>query len=444
MKLSALSLRFPLLPLLPLLLASNLWVVSGQQAASSLDRDRGHVMLKAIKDDLKKNYYDPAFHGMDLETRFQAADEKIKTATSLGQILGIIAQTVIELDDSHTFFVPPSRAYKVEYGWQMQMIGDKCYVTAVKPGSDAEAKGLREGDEVYSVDGYAPVRENLWKLQYNYRTLRPRPGMRVIVTKPDAKSYQLDVLAKMQQLKAVTDLTGMDPMALANYIREGESESRLHRHRYIEMGDVFIWKMPQFDMLKAEVDDFAGKFRKRTGLVLDLRGNGGGYEETLLRLLGNMLDHDVKVGDLKRRKEEKPMIAKTRGGDIFGGKLVVLIDSESGSAAELFARVIQLEKRGTVIGDRSAGAVMRAKQYGHQTGVEVIVPYLVSVTDADIVMTDGKSLEHVGVTPDEIKLPTPADMAAKRDPVLAYALSLVGTKVTSEQAGALFPIEWRK
>ena len=444
MKVSALSLRFPILPVLALLLASNLPAVSGQQAVTSLERDRGHVMLKTIKDDLKKNYYDPAYHGMDLETRFQTADEKIKTATSLGQILGIIAQTVIELDDSHTFFVPPSRAYKVEYGWQMQMIGDKCYVTAVKPGSDAEAKGLREGDEVYSVDGYAPVRENLWKLQYNYRTLRPRPGMRVIVTKPDAKSYQLDVLAKMQQLKVVTDLTGMDPMALANYIREGENESRLHRHRYIEMGDVFIWKMPQFDMLKAEVDDFAGKFRKRTGLVLDLRGNGGGYEETLLRLLGNMLDHDVKVGDLKRRKEEKPMIAKTRGGDIFGGKLVVLIDSESGSAAELFARVIQLEKRGTVIGDRSAGAVMRAKQYDHQTGVEVIVPYLVSVTDADIVMTDGKSLEHVGVTPDEIKLPTPSDMAAKRDPVLAYALSLVGTTVTPEKAGALFPKEWRK
>lgn len=156
-----------------------------------------------------------------------------------------------------------------------------------------------------------------------------------------------------------------------------------------------------------------------------------------------MLDHDVKLGDIKRRKETKPITAKTRK-DVFTGKLVVLIDSESGSAAELFARMIQLEKRGTVIGDRSAGAVMRSMFHDHQTGLDVIVPYGVSITDADIIMPDGKSLEHTGVIPDEIKIPTPSDMAAKRDPVLAYAISLVGGKLSPEKAGEMFPVEWLK
>jgi C-terminal processing protease CtpA/Prc len=160
--------------------------------------------------------------------------------------------------------------------------------------------------------------------------------------------------------------------------------------------------------------------------------------------LGNFFDHDLKVGDLKRRKEEKAMTAKTRGDHIFTGKLVVIIDSESGSAAELFARVVQLEKRGTIIGDRSAGAVMRSKQYSHELGVETVVPYGVSITDADVVMGDGKSLEHVGVVPDEVKLPTALDIAAKRDPVLAYAISLLGGNISPEKAGTLFPIEWRK
>src|SRR5205085_704254 len=50
------------------------------QTASSFDRERGRAMLSAVKDDIKKNYYDPEFHGMDLETRFKAADEKIKQA----------------------------------------------------------------------------------------------------------------------------------------------------------------------------------------------------------------------------------------------------------------------------------------------------------------------------------------------------------------------------
>ena len=59
-------------------------------------------------------------------------------------------------------------------------------------------------------------------------------------------------------------------------------------------------------------------------------------------------------------------------------------------------------------------------------------------------MADGKSLEHVGVTPDEIKLPAAADLAAHRDPVLAYAASLLGVTMTAEKAGSFFPIEWRK
>jgi C-terminal processing protease CtpA/Prc len=425
-----------------LLFSGALFSAPGQQLPSNLDRDRGHAMLRVIKDDLKKNYYDPNYHGMDLEARFKIADQKIKDATSLGQIFGIIAQALIDLEDSHTFFLPPGRSYKTEYGWQMQIIGDKCYVVAVKPGSDAEAKGLRAGDQIYTIDGFGPARENFWKIQYSYRALRPQLGMRLVVIKPDGKSQQLDVMAKVQQGKRVTDLTGEDIWEL---IRESENEDRLHRHRYLEIGDdLFIWKMPEFDLPKEAVDDFVDKFRKRKGLVLDLRGNQGGAEETLLRLLGSFFDHDLKVGDLKRRKEEKAMTAKTRGDHIFTGKLVVIIDSESGSAAELFARVVQLEKRGTVIGDRSAGAVMRAKQYSHELGVETVVPYGVSITDADIVMGDGKSLEHVGVIPDEVKLPTALDMQAKRDPVLAYAISLLGGNISPEKAGALFPIEWSK
>jgi len=137
-----------------------------QKPPSSIDKERGHVILSTIKDDLKKNYYDPAFHGMDLDTRFKTADERIKQAESLGQIFGIIAQVLVDLEDSHTFFLPPGRSYKTEYGWQMQIMGDKCYVTAVKPGSDAAAKGLKAGDEVYSIDSMGPVRENFWKIQY--------------------------------------------------------------------------------------------------------------------------------------------------------------------------------------------------------------------------------------------------------------------------------------
>ena len=134
------------------------------------------------------------------------------------------------------------------------------------------------------------------------------------------------------------------------------------------------------------------KARKHKSLIIDLRGNGGGAETTLLRMLGGVFDHDVKLGEIKRRKETKPLVAKTRGDNAFKGNLVVLVDSQSGSAAELFARVVQLEKRGAIVGDRSAGAVMRSKFYDHQSGTESVAFYGASITDADITMTDGKIL----------------------------------------------------
>jgi C-terminal processing protease CtpA/Prc len=411
--------------------------------ATGFDKDRGHDMIAQMKGEIKKNYYDPTYRGLDLEARLRAADEKINEATSIGHIFGIIAQAIIDLDDSHTFFVPPGRSARTEYGWEMQMVGDKCFVTAVKPGSDAEAKGLKEGDELWTINGFGPTRENFWKMEYLFNTLRPQPGIQLTVMRPNGKPEELAVMAKITERKRIMDLTtGSD---IWDLIRENENSAHLNRHRYIEVGDeLFIWKMPQFDLDEQEVDNMMGKVRKHKSLILDLRGNPGGYVKTLESLAGYFFDHDVKIADRKGRKELKPQLAKTRGGDSFKGQLAVLIDSRSASAAEIFARLIQLEHRGTVLGDRSSGAVMEARYFPHKSGVDVVAFWGLSITDADVIMADGKSLEKTGVNPDENLLPSAADLAAKRDPVMARAADLVGVKLEAAKAGSLFPIEWRK
>ena len=121
----------------------------------------------------------------------------------------------------------------------------------------------------------------------------------------------------------------------------------------------------------------------------------------------------------------------------------MLIDAGSASAAEMFARIVQLEKRGVVIGDRSSGSVMEARFHKLQVGIKSAIGFAISATEADIIMPDGKSLEHVGVIPDELVLPTAEDMSTNRDPVLAFAAALVGINLDSKKAGELFPVEWK-
>ena len=58
-------------------------------------------------------------------------------------------------------------------------------------------------------------------------------------------------------------------------------------------------------------------------------------------------------------------------------------------------------------------------------------------------MTDGNSLEHRGVVPDEILLASPEEIAAGADPQLARALQLTGGPTSSGAAGQMFPVRWR-
>jgi C-terminal processing protease CtpA/Prc len=414
--------------------------VQAQEKVQDKDRDRALTMLRRIKDQLKKNYYDPKYHGMDIEARFKTAEDKIKADTSVGQIFGTIAQVLIELEDSHTVFLPPSRAYTTDYGWTMQIIGDRCFVTTVDKGSDAEAKGVKPGDEVVEAGGYQLDRTNLWKFLYLYNALRPQQHIHTTLRSPNGEQRELDLLAKRKDGKRVTDLTNYNEWM--DMVRRSQRDDEIGRDRYASFADeLLIWKMNEFDLTETQVDNAMEKVRKHKALILDLRGNGGGWVTTIQRLLANLVDHDVKIADEVSRKETKPLLAKSRNEKAFKGKLMILVDSRSASASEVLARTIQLEKRGTVIGDRTAGAVMESRRFTDQVGLDVVVFYGASITMSDLIMSDGKSLEKVGVTPDEVRLPSAEDFASGRDSVLSYAASLFGVKLDPVEAGKLFPIE---
>ena len=408
-----------------------------QQKLDKFKVEQGQLILESVHDEVKKHYFDPTFHGVNIDAAFAQAKEKIGGVDSLSRTFAIIADTLDSLHDSHTFFEPPARGYSIEYGFRRKMIGDKCLVTNVRPGTDAEKKGLKAGDQILAINEHPLDRDVLFKLDYLYGVLSPQPGLILNVQSPEGDKRRLQIQADIEHFNSTDGAN--DILYRANKQQEND------RPRFHEFGDgLIIIKVSNFVMSQIDFDTVVSKMRKHKSVVLDMRENPGGAVSELEDLLRNVMNHDVHIGDRVTRGGRKAENIRGFGNSAYTGKITVIIDSQSDSAAEVTSRVMQLEKRATVIGDLSAGKVMEARTYVDFVGAGRAFGYATSVTEADLIMADGKSIENIGVTPDEIVLPTPADLAAGRDPVLARAAAISGVTVTPEEAFKFFPYIWLK
>jgi C-terminal processing protease CtpA/Prc len=429
------------------LLAAGVAVAStsipAQNSPQKLDPNtakRVEDMLRKGYLEVQKNYFDKNYKGVNWDASYAQYDAKMKQITSLAQGLSLVAGLMMTLDDSHTFFMPPPRPVRVEYGFRLLMIGDRAFVIHVRPDTDA-AKKIHAGDEVVAYNRFVVNRDSLWKMKYYYGQLSPLQISDLVLKSPDGQQRDEKIETKVQELSGNLNYLTNEGWKI---VREQENIQHQLRERHVEIDDVMIWRMPVFNIDDYQVDHLFGIARKHKALILDLRENPGGAVSSLERMVANVFDHDVTIANrVGRSTDLKPTVAKSRGKDAYTGKIVVLIDSGSASAAELFARVMQLENRGTVVGDRSAGAVMESKRYGEsESGNTAGIYYGFSVTEANLIMKDGKSLEHTGVVPDEIVLPTGRDLADGKDLALVRAAQLVGLTLDPVQAGRLFPFEW--
>lgn len=440
MHISARSARCSAFLMLVVLTAGLLW----PQEMSKLERERAQVMLRVVGEEVRRHYYDPKLHGVDWDAAIADARTKIDEAKSFNIALAHIAGVLDTLNDSHTVLIPPMRPYRHEFGLEYQMVGERCFITRVRPNSDAEKKGVKQGDEILSINGHVPTRDTLRKVRYAFTLLRPQPQLHLSLKDPSGAQREVDVSAKIRQTNRLVDLTAEGDLEIWKMIREGEADEDLYKANTVELGEeVMVLKVPEFFFTPLQIGGILAKARKHKGLVVDLRGNPGGSLETLRHLVGDMFREEVKIGDMVERKKTEVERAKPYS-DPFTGTVVVLVDSESASAAELFARIIQLEKRGVVLGDQTSGMVMASKYYSQKMGADDLVIYGISITVGDLIMSDGKSLEHTGVIPDKVLLPSGKAIAEGRDPVLAYAVQLLGGKLTAEEAGKLFPYRWPK
>ncbi|MDQ2639562.1 MAG: carboxy terminal-processing peptidase [Pseudomonadota bacterium] len=156
------------------------------------------------------------------------------------------------------------------------------------------------------------------------------------------------------------------------------------------------------------------------GLVLDLRGDGGGFLPEATALTGLFIDRGPVV-QLKTSDGRVEVLDDPSPDALYGGPLVVLIDRYSASASEIFAGAIQDYGRGYVIGQRSFGKGTVQNLVPLDRWTQTPVEGQLTVTIGKFYRVTGESTQHRGVEPD-IVLPSAINMEEVGESALDAAL----------------------
>jgi C-terminal processing protease CtpA/Prc len=419
------------------LAAAVLAAVARPATAQSLavDRQRGLQMLDQVREDLVQDYWDPTFGGVDLDALVDRARQRINAAQSLGEIFGLVAGVALDLRDSHTHFYPPARVQEVDYGWSWQYIGDRPLVVHVDDGSDAKAKGLRVGDRVLEVSGFAVSPTNHRTISYLLHDLRPQPQLAVTIERDGARRT-LTLAAKFRTYRKRIDIDNeLDRYAITMRSAFAEAARVKPKQEWLAPG-VLYWRMPDFFPDLFTLDSKVDRLTEARQLVLDLRGNPGGRIQVLGIVAGLFAPEGTPILTATSRGGVEKL-STGRKTAAFTGPTVVLVDSESGSCAEMLAYFLQL-RGAKVVGDATPGLVRGSETKRHAAGDgEYKVLYGVKVTLFDIAMGDGTRLEGRGVRPDLLSLPTSDDLERGADPALAKAAASLGVSLDPLRAGRL-------
>jgi carboxyl-terminal processing protease len=383
-----------------------------------IDRGRMRDVLSTVSQDIQKNFYDPKLKGLDWKALTEQARQRIDDAKSINEMITAIFVLANKTDDSHTQFLPPGRVFRPLFGFAAKPFGDEIRVYAVKSKGPAEITGLRPGDVLLSVNGYRAERSTFDLMMLDFRVLRPKAELVISYARGNDPPQTVHLQAKINKGVFSQDLN----TTVWRYLVEWDDDGG-YSHGQLFDDDIAYLQIPVFD--REELPSPHRLERTPRALILDLRGNPGGIQIAVLEMAGHFEPVATSMGEMITRKKIEPLKIKPQKPNFATVPVVVLIDSESSSAAEMLARHLQVSRKATVIGDHSAGRVNASLFFAEGVGTDRIVPFGVQISVGKIVLANGDELEKRGVTPDVPCLPSGDDLRSGRDPCLLQALSLV-------------------
>ena len=430
----------------PATLAAPIYTVAAEPPGPKLpaDAERRRTAFLEVWSGIAERYYDPTFSSLDWKKIRAEFEPKAIAAKSDQELYGLLRQMIGRLQRSHLLIIPPevyqaieetkARAKERETGklerrladqsdpqkpsdirWlandpatphglgiDLVLLDDKFIITRVDKDSAAENAGLKPGHAIEQINGVS-LDEMMNRIIISYGSVKlaevslhipwevvesvinGEEDSYVEVNYSDGTGETKDVRIRREPLRRdrIIMIAPNFPPRTFSF----ESRSLDNATGYIRFNFFAAALLPKFC-------DAIAEHANKESLIIDLRGNSGGLMASLPIMVGMLTERRELIGTMRSRRSDQPLLAqpKTRN---FKGRIVVLTDSRTASAAEIFALALRERGRAALVGEKSAGAALPSTGLRLSTGAMFILPI------ANFTSGLGQQIEGTGIMPDE-------------------------------------------
>lgn len=300
------------------------------------------------------------FAGPDKISRvLDLVNTKYVDSVNTDSVAGVTVNGMLQSLDPHSVYLPAQQARSINerleggfngIGLEYQLLRDTLVITQVNADGPAAKAGIVVGDRVINVDGkaFSGTKLNITRISKTFR---------------GEKDTHIALGILRDQSKTIKDF---------DIKRDRVSLSSVDAA--FNVGDTGYIKISKFasttdaDFRKALVNLKVDGMQK---LVLDLRGNGGGYLNTATAMADEFLPAGKLIVYTQGNHEPRTDYFATDSGSYEKGDLTVIIDEYSASASEILAGALQDLDRATIVGRRSFGKGLVQQQFPFGDGTAI-------------------------------------------------------------------------
>ncbi len=386
------------------------WNSSGHRNAQAQEQLAPQLADSALFNSALSTITSSFFEGVDRASLVAAANQGIKRLVDEGRsedeiVAQGITSMVDSLDDPWSTYLDAKSLAAVEtqltgsfsgVGIIMKSLRNEIVVDGLLAGQPAEAAGIQVGDVIAEVDGQSTRNLTISEVQSK---IRGPEGTTVRLGMRRGSSSQLIYFDLVRKTMDVPVLEQSVPEAGIGLISLAD------------------WTEGIKSKLEADVNDLQSQGVK--GIILDLRGNPGGYMTEAIKAADLFLRSGTIVSS-KGRLSSVNQEYRADGQVLCELPVVILIDRGSASASEIFSGALQDNARAVVVGEDSFGKSSIQKIYPLSDGSGI------KLTIAKYFTPSGANIDEEGIKPDVVvRNPAFGDQDLQREKALEIMRKMI-------------------